>query len=291
MTERIAEPAAALAMIEAFAYAGAKSFEVTFTDEQGEKVGYQSNRSIQDVRRNLASYLTAAVAKHVNFIIRPRTEKRLIQLDDLTNEQAAKLTPFAFLAFETSPGNSQVWLAVNGDVPEDFTRRLKKGTGADVSASGATRLAGSLNFKAKYAPDYPRVTITHSANSRTTTAAALTAAGLLAPPETPPRVSRLSPTERKAGRWPDYERNLANARRDASGEPDRSNADFVWCMTAIDWGHSIEATAEKLAEFSEKAQAWKPYATLTATNAAAAVARNRGMVAPKRGPSTTNRPH
>jgi hypothetical protein len=33
---------------------------------------------------------------------------------------------------------------------KDFARRLRKGTGADTTASGATRVAGSVNFK--YAP-------------------------------------------------------------------------------------------------------------------------------------------
>ena len=30
---------------------------------------------------------------------------------------------------------------------------------ADLTASGATKIAGSLNFKDKYAPDFPRVKI------------------------------------------------------------------------------------------------------------------------------------
>ena len=37
--------------------------------------------------------------------------------------------------------------------------------------------------------------------------------------------------------------------REGSG-PDRSMADFIWCMTAIDWGWSIEDTAGKLPEVS-----------------------------------------
>jgi hypothetical protein len=42
---------------------------------------------------------------------------------------------------------------------EDFTRRLKKGVGADVTASGATRVAGTMNYKRKYEPDFPKVAI------------------------------------------------------------------------------------------------------------------------------------
>jgi RepB DNA-primase from phage plasmid len=65
---------------------------------------------------------------------------------------------------ETSPGNYQAWVAIPaGQSNQDFARRLRKGTGADETASGATRVAGSLNFQEKYAPDLPAVQITHSA--------------------------------------------------------------------------------------------------------------------------------
>ena len=31
-------------------------------------------------------------------------------------------------------------------------------------------------------------------------------------------------------------------------------ADFTWCLIALSWGHTIEDTAAKLVEASEKAQ-------------------------------------
>jgi hypothetical protein len=42
---------------------------------------------------------------------------------------------------------------------EDFARRLREGTGADTTTSGATRVAGSINSKEEYAPQFPRVAI------------------------------------------------------------------------------------------------------------------------------------
>ena len=58
--------------------------------------------------------------------------------------------------------------------------------------------------------------------------------------------------------------------------PDISKADFVWCMTAIDWGWSIEQTAGRLFEVSSKAQEnGEAYALMTAQNAVAAVQRRR----------------
>ena len=63
--------------------------------------------------------------------------------------------------------------------------------------------------------------------------------------------------------------------------PDRSLADFMWCKWAIQRGHSIEETAEKLSEVSAKAQERirirgdHGYTLLTASNAAAAAERDR----------------
>jgi len=55
---------------------------------------------------------------------------------------------------------------------------------------------------------------------------------------------------------------------EAHGEPDTSN--FILCITAIDWGWSIEETAQKLTEQSSKAsENGERYALTTARNAAA----------------------
>ena len=118
----------------------------------------------------------------------------------------------------------------------------------------------------------------------------LEAMGLVAAPEleiTAPAFTSRTPQGRtgqqsatRAKVWPDYARSLAGAppRRDGSG-PDQSMADFSWCMTAIDWGWSIEDTAKKLPEVSEKAAERVRlkdlgYPLITAQNAAVAVERN-----------------
>jgi hypothetical protein len=55
--------------------------------------------------------------------------------------------------------------------------------------------------------------------------------------------------------WPNYAVSLASAPLNRAGTgPDRSVADFTWCMTAIDWGWNIEETARKLPEVSERAR-------------------------------------
>ena len=81
--------------------------------------------------------------------------------------------------------------------------------------------------------------------------------------------------------WPDYQQSLRGAPLKGDGTPDRSLADFMWCKWAIQRGHSIEATAQKLSEVSAKAQGRTRirgdhgYTLLTARNAAAAVERDR----------------
>jgi hypothetical protein len=52
-------------------------------------------------------------------------------------------------------------------------------------------------------------------------------------------------------------------------------------MTAIDWGWTPEETAKRLMEESDKAREnGQQYATVTATNAAAAVMRRQGGAEP-----------
>ena len=91
---------------------------------------------------------------------------------------------------------------------------------------------------------------------------------------------RQSPSGRERT-WPDYERCVAGAppNREGTG-PDRSMADFVWCMMAAKRGWSFEETANKLVEVSARAQERvrlrdEGYAVVTARNAAAAAARAR----------------
>jgi hypothetical protein len=57
-------------------------------------------------------------------------------------------------------------------------------------------------------------------------------------------------------------------------------ADFFWCIMAVQRGHSIEETADKLLEVSARAQERarlhdEGYALITAQNAAAAAERGR----------------
>ena len=83
--------------------------------------------------------------------------------------------------------------ALPGSEDKDLARRLRKGTGADATASGATRIAGSLNFKEKYAPDFPRMTLHAAQPGRTVTADELDRLGLVAAPEVVAQPLRIPP--------------------------------------------------------------------------------------------------
>jgi len=270
----------ALAMFAAFASIGVRSVDVTLTDIEGEKTGFQINRPIDDLRRTIGKALNAAIELRQNYIVRPRlSSSKIIQLDDLDRTKADRVAAHAFMVLQTSPGNFQAWVAVK-DAPEDLARRLRKGAGADPTASGATRISGSLNFKTKYAPEFPRVELSQVNAGNVTTPAALELAGIVAAQEqtrpAQPGVIRASPIGRPSRKkWPSYQFCVQHApMTHGEDKPDISRADFTWCRTAIEWGWSTQATASRLLELSEKAKEnGEAYAVLTATNAAKSVER------------------
>ena len=284
-------------MLNAFvASVGARAFDLTILDIKGNEVeGKQRpNSTIAEIRRTLEWTLENAEQKQQSVVIRPRqTSAAPIQLDDLDAEKAQKIAPHAFLVLCTSPGNFQAWLALT-DAPRDndnlkaFKRRLKYGVGgADKNATGATRIAGSRNFKTKYAPNFPLVEMTYMNAGHKVTMAELEQAGFVAPPEeadTPPTsVLRRFPASRAAAvrKWPDYQRALSGAPLNHNGDGrDRSLADFMWCKWALERGWSVDETADRLLEVSEKAakqarEGDEGYARVTAWNAARAVEKDR----------------
>jgi DNA primase RepB-like protein len=286
------DPQAAVTMLEAFGSVGAATFDVTLLDIEGREQGFQRKRSLDELRRSIGRRLEAATERQQSIVIRPRsTTTLLIQLDDFTAEKAAQLAPQAFMTVCTSPNNFQVWLAVaegpqeGEEKAKQLRTRIRRGAGADHSATGAVRLAGSVNFKSRYAPDFPLVALAGVSPGRTTTVEALQETNLIAPEPTPPPASApLSnpPVRAARGRlWPDYQQALRGAPLKGDGNRDRSLADFMFCKWAAERGWSIEETAEKLAEVSAKAQeririkADAGYTLLTARNAAAAVERER----------------
>jgi hypothetical protein len=87
-----------------------------------------------------------------------------------------------FLILRTSPKERgyQAWLAVQGG-DREFTSRLKRGTGADLSASGSVRMAGTGNYKRAYKTNFPTVAIEEAHPGRIVMRAQLESMGLAAP--------------------------------------------------------------------------------------------------------------
>lgn len=269
----------ALRMVEAFASVGVKTFDLTHTNVNHEKRGFRPRQSVAQISTSLPYLVPSSFRRQNNVILRPHDPPAvfLVQLDDLNAGKLAPLGDAVFLILETSPGNFQAWVAVERagkPADADFARRLRKGAGADPTASGATRTAGTANYKPKYAPSFPVVRIEAVYPGRIVARPALEAKKGLVAASAPVAASSGPANRRARGVWPSYQHCLMNAPK-AHGSAERidvSRADFTWCVTAIDWGWSVEDVASRLLQESPKArESGQAYAVLTATNAAAAV--------------------
>lgn len=308
-----AETRQAVNMLNLFQSVGAQRFNVTLIDIDGRDLskgalipyaqnnpalrsligpraaevgGYMPGRHISELRRTIGPLLREAAARQHNVIIRPvATRAHFVQLDDPPPESIERLKHAAFLIHRTSATGHQVWLALNEKPDLEFKRRLKKGAGADIMATGATRIAGSINCKRDYAPNFPTVEIVHSAPGKVVTRSALENIGILAPPEPTPQ-ARVRVSLRSSGvrKLPSYRYCLDRARMNQAGTgPDRSRADFVWTKTALEWGIKAEnpwshdELAAHLMEESPKArERGEDYALQTVRSAAAAIDRESG---------------
>ena len=260
----------ALMMLDTFASVGATHFDITFTHLSGEKRGFRCNRSLAEVMESMPPLVTSSTGRQNNVIVRPRVDGAIyVQLDDLDRQQAVRMAAAAFLMLETSPGNYQAWVAVK-DAPLGLAMRLRRGIGADLNASGATRVAGTLNFKPKYAPEFPAVKMAARTKGRFATVEQLDTLGVLAPETRPLAIADTSANPGlRTRKWPSYGECLDKAPKNEDGNPKRTSVDFVWCQMAISWGHGIEATAAKLMEQSGKAQEnGEDYALKTAQRSA-----------------------
>ena len=286
-------------MLDIFTSVGARSFLLTKLDLLQQKIWAKPYTSAE-LRDTLPAIMrTAEIRKPIavsegnvmlageNVIIRPTGHGvTFVQLDDLSLDQIGRVTPASFAIIETSPRNYQAWIAVSPaptdkEVEKDLIRRVRKAVGDfDKSASGATRLAGTCNYKIKYAPDFPTITITHAAPGRVLTEKELSQMGLLAAPEPVKIPSAFAGTSTNIRPWPSYQICLERAPKRKDGNPDRSRADFAYCLTAITGGRGVEETAAKLLEVSERARerlkSDSGYARITAENAGRFVAQNYG---------------
>jgi len=265
-------------MLDTFASLEVQAFDITETDVDGYKQGFRGGQRVDQLREWMPHLIASAIERQHNVIVRPkRASINLVQLDDLSRAALERVKTAAFLILATSPGNYQAWVAVQ-ECDADLARQLRRGSGADPSASGASRIAGSVNFKRKYAPNFPIVEIVEVIPKYAVTRTELKALGLVAVPDINPARPLTRDFRGQGGKqWPNYKRCLQNAPlAHHSDRPDVSRADFTFCLLAIDWGWSVEDTCARLLEESSKAREnGQAYAWLTAKHAAAAIARRQ----------------
>jgi RepB DNA-primase from phage plasmid len=262
-------------MLAVFGSFGVSAFDITETDLDGQKQRFRPAQNGEQLRVRIADWMEAAAERRHNLIVRPHSGRAtLVQLDDLGGEALQRVGKASFLILSTSPANHQAWVAIRDCVP-DFARQLRRGSGADPSASGAARLAGSINFKRKYAPHFPVVSLVRASPQRCTTRAELRALGLVVDPDPQIPIPRRASSGGRPQAWPSYECCVRNAPLAHGQErPDISRADFTFCLLAIDWGWDVEQVTERLMLHSRKArQNGEAYARRTAESAAAAIAR------------------
>ncbi len=264
-------------MVTALHKAGTSHVDVTLKDVSGEKVKFQRRVSVEKFRERLDGLLREAERRTLSVIIRPHSrETVLVQLDDLTPENAALVEPYSCCVIETSANSFQAFVALNGlrDKNEtDVVRRsLIKFSHADSGATGAARLAGSLNVKEKHRRldgSFPRVKLTKVTHGLILTPPELSANGLLQdlPPAPPLRPLPSSP-KAKRRRAPIYAMAVTAVRPKEDGEVDRSAVDFHYAVVCLDWGFSYEDTVRLLQANSPKAAGRDDdYAERTVTNA------------------------
>ena len=89
-------------MLELFESVGADCYDLTFTGLKQERRGFRRAQTAAQVRRSLPYLVPSASMHHYNLIVRPRAmTTTLIQLDDLSSENLARIASAAFLSLQT----------------------------------------------------------------------------------------------------------------------------------------------------------------------------------------------
>lgn len=142
--------------------------------------------------RNVEKIIQNAESKNYDVMGRVdgATYGTLIQLDEVSRPLLSRLLPHAFMAFETSPENFQVWFALPLETPIKQRNRIRArlinalnpnddSEGVNRGSCGEMRWPQSINQKPKY--NGFRVRLIHGSMGHFVTPPDLDAAGLLAP--------------------------------------------------------------------------------------------------------------
>jgi hypothetical protein len=147
-------------MLEAFHSIGVSTFDVMFTNVRRKGEWAAAELSLAQLRSMLADLLRRSEEQHWNLIIRPHqpAQVKLVLLDNIDIHAVVRVHELALLTLQTAPGTYQCWTAIrNGDT--EIARRLRKGLGAAITAAGACRIAGTVNYQERFRPLFPIVAL------------------------------------------------------------------------------------------------------------------------------------
>ncbi len=244
----------------AFQSVGVESFHSVLKCERTTSAIFDAVDDCASFEQNITAYLRRSEDEHASLCVRPNGA-HLIQIDDCNQAIRDRLTPFSFLTIETSPNSFQCWLALPGtasgerDAVRERLLLALAPTGANGGAYNSLRFPGSRNFKLSHeAIGFPLVRTLTVEMERFVSFAELHEAGLLPPVSRPtPPCSNVRRVNSSPTRFPSWERELARVPRKSDGQPDRSRADYCWCLMSLRWGWSEREVADKLREVSAKA--------------------------------------
>lgn len=236
--------AEAVRALEAFESVGATRSIARFVEDRTLACEAWSADSA-DLKREIRACLERNARGHESFIL-GFYDEALIQVDDCDDAVRARLAPFAFLTYCTSPGRYQAWLSLTDTADHRVIRhrlfsRLAP-TGANGTPCGGTRWPGTLNCKAKHRrPDgsFPVLTIESITPGRRVTPGELEGAGLLAPKAPPglgplfravlPRAAGITRLTRAAAFW--------NRRKVLILQYGGVTRDSAYPLRLENWGH------------------------------------------------------
>jgi hypothetical protein len=188
----------------------------------------------------------------------------VFQRDDCNADDAAKLSPFAWMVAETSPGSFHCWfrLAAAGESRADFHAALTAaGIGGNAGGTHSGRWPGSVNGKPER--DGWLVRLVSVAPGRVASLeqvrAAFPAVAVADDAHQPPQTARIKKPVSTAivkrsekVRFPDYAKCLADHPHHSEQRPDRSAADASFIRLAADYHFTREEIFGELRRVSER---------------------------------------
>jgi hypothetical protein len=199
--------AEALGAVEAFESVGVRNVLLLYIDDRT-MANEVEPLDTTALKTKLRSCVERSRSRSESVVLRI-SNPDLIQVDDCDESVRARLAPFAFLTYQTSPNRYQAWLCLSDRrghrvVRQRLLRRLAS-TGANGVPSGGTRMPGTRNCKPIHRRadgSCPPVTLVSVAPGRRVGTGELERAGLLAPRGAPglaPVLRRVLPRLARVG--------------------------------------------------------------------------------------------